>query len=540
MEPATRLIFAGLSLACAAQAAALFVLLRLHPGCRGLGWWAAGCTWLAAGLALLALLGGPALAAALSLLPGLLLAAAGALGFVLRGAPAIRRARQQQEQALKELCRVEGWYRNIMDASPDDITIADSQGRLLVVSPSAVRMFGYQKAEEMLGRRLEEFVPPEELPKIAESMQNLFNNTIKGMGEYRALKADGSVFDIETNGRLTYAADGTPNGMVIIVRDVTRRKMAETALRESERRYRLLADHANDVIWTMSLDRKFTYFSPSILHLRGYTPEEAVQQRWEETVCPGSRAVFEAGLQAALAQSALPLRPPGIFIEAEQPCKYGGTIWTETTLRLMYGDPGAPVGLVGVTRDITERKRLQDELQQQAVTDSLTGAMNRRQFMKIAQAELKRAARLKHPLSVAVIDVDHLKLINDTYGHAAGDQALITFTRVSKAHIREIDILARLGGDEFALLLPETNPEQALVVVQRISDLLRESPLEGTGERCLLTISVGIAGYQEPEETVDSLLGCADAALYQAKNAGRARVVVHPGCPPTPQDSSPS
>jgi len=177
--------------------------------------------------------------------------------------------------------------------------------------------------------------------------------------------------------------------------------------------------------------------------------------------------------------------------------------------------------LLGVTRDITERKRLEEKLQQQASTDELTGITNRHRFLELAEAEIKRALRLDYPLALALIDIDYFKHINDAHGHMAGDQALLAFTKTCLDNIREIDVFARFGGDEFVLLLPETSLDQAYVVMQRVRLSLASDPVDLFGKPVSMTISVGIASLVDKEETLDTLLERADLALYRAKQAGR-------------------
>ena len=177
--------------------------------------------------------------------------------------------------------------------------------------------------------------------------------------------------------------------------------------------------------------------------------------------------------------------------------------------------------------DIVESKRAEEALQQQATTDELTGVMNRRHFLAMASHEIKHMARLQHPLSIALIDLDHFKQINDTHGHVGGDQALRIFTRICQQHIRAIDLFARFGGDEFVLLLPMTTGKQAHDVVERVRLALTVQAVELANVPVSMTISVGIAAYHPGEpQSLDMLLERADLALYRAKKAGRNRIDV--------------
>jgi diguanylate cyclase (GGDEF)-like protein len=166
-------------------------------------------------------------------------------------------------------------------------------------------------------------------------------------------------------------------------------------------------------------------------------------------------------------------------------------------------------------------QHLNAELDLQANTDELTGVFNRRHFLDLAHRELQRANRYKRPLAIVFFDIDHFKQINDTYGHAVGDQALLAFTKICKKNIRGIDLFARFGGDEFVLLMPETNCEQAHEVAKRICLTLASQSIDIGGNLFSIMASSGISTLSTEYESLDMLLGQADKALYQAKETGR-------------------
>ena len=168
-----------------------------------------------------------------------------------------------------------------------------------------------------------------------------------------------------------------------------------------------------------------------------------------------------------------------------------------------------------------ENARLHEKVQQQAATDELTNLVNRRRFMEALEAELARARIMGSPLSVVLADLDDFKLINDRYGHHAGDQALKAFGEHLRMHLREVDVAGRVGGEEFAILLPETDTQAATAVAQRVRGALAETPIAVTGdERVSLTASFGIAELAAGQ-SADALLRLADVALYQAKGEGK-------------------
>ena len=178
--------------------------------------------------------------------------------------------------------------------------------------------------------------------------------------------------------------------------------------------------------------------------------------------------------------------------------------------------------------DISERKKLEAELFHQANTDALTGLSNRRYFLFQAEQEMRRAQRFDRKLSVIMMDLDHFKKVNDTFGHAVGDIVLQTIARVGLESLRESDIMGRLGGEEFAVLLPETNVKAAEEVAERLLQHVDETPIKVGRKTLKCTTSLGVAQISSRDKSFDDLLARADKALYQAKEEGRDRVVVKP------------
>lgn len=170
----------------------------------------------------------------------------------------------------------------------------------------------------------------------------------------------------------------------------------------------------------------------------------------------------------------------------------------------------------------------QIELEHQARTDPLTGAINRREFTRIATEELARHARLGKPLSVVMLDLDHFKSVNDRFGHAAGDAVLVEFTHRAQAALRGYDRLARTGGEEFCVLLPEAASDEARAIAERIRHTISATPIEVSGQATRVTTSAGVATIRPGEERIEDLLHRADTALYRAKHAGRDRVALAP------------
>lgn len=183
-------------------------------------------------------------------------------------------------------------------------------------------------------------------------------------------------------------------------------------------------------------------------------------------------------------------------------------------------------GRLMVWREISERKKLEAELQRLAVTDELTGLFNRRHFFARGAKDIEHARRYSRPLSLIMVDVDHFKEVNDQYGHEAGDRALVLLARTLSSRLRNVDCIGRIGGEEFALLLPETTAEAAYEVGRRLMDEVAETRMMlPEGGLLSLTISMGIATLHDEETAMNTFLRRSDAALYQAKGRGRNTIV---------------
>ncbi len=308
---------------------------------------------------------------------------------------------------------------------------------------------------------------------------------------------------------------------VILIRPIfTQRKRAEHALRESEEKFRLLFDESAVGNSLTTLDGEIRV-NRAFCDMLGYPcAEMSDRTTWRQLTHPDDIPATEAAMTALSMGDVHSVRFEKRFLR-----KDGGVVWADVSSSLHRSASGEPEYFMTTVVDITTRKAAEDRLQHQVTTDDLTGATSRRRFFELAQGELKRAVRHGEPLTIAFIDVDHLKNVNDSRGHAAGDGVLIAFVDVCQKCIREIDVLARLGGDEFALLMPATTCAQALATIGRVSAALK-ADIASVPEHTPTTISAGIAGLSDESETLDALLRRADRALYRAKDAGRDRIVV--------------
>lgn len=295
---------------------------------------------------------------------------------------------------------------------------------------------------------------------------------------------------------------------------------AQARLLESESRYRLLAEHATDMIWTLELaDAALSYFSPSLLRCSGYTPQALNGATPEQLFCPESAARVRDYL-AAIGDAALPATLAG-GCELEMRSADGHGLWTETSLNLIRDLHGRPLALMGISRDISERRLLHARLDRLAHFDQLTGLPNRTLFFDRLERTLAAASRDRQRCALLYLDLDGFKAVNDNGGHADGDRLLKSVAERLLQCSRAADTVARLGGDEFAVILRDiAGPGSAAMIAERIIETLAE-PVQLSRRKVRIGCSIGIALYPDHARDPETLLTRADAAMYAVKRSGR-------------------
>jgi diguanylate cyclase (GGDEF)-like protein/PAS domain S-box-containing protein len=313
----------------------------------------------------------------------------------------------------------------------------------------------------------------------------------------------------------------------VLVRQLQRGQSMAAALVEKEAHFRLLAEGSSDMVTRIGLDERLRYVSPSSVNVVG----------WRSNQLIGSPAL--AGIHAddlPQVQAMVDAMKRGETEEARLTYRNAHRtkteVWLESTMRVTRKDNGNVDGVVAISRDITEQKKLETRLETLAIEDSLTGLANRRRFDERLQEEWARAYRDRSSLALLMIDVDHFKAYNDEYGHPAGDACLRVVAQVIAAEMqRPGDLAVRYGGEEFAVLLPTTDAASCGRIGERIRKAIRAAGLVHTTNRAsgCVTASLGGAACRPALERtagVGSLIEAADQALYAAKEAGRDRLVI--------------
>ncbi|WP_128924041.1 sensor domain-containing diguanylate cyclase [Bradyrhizobium guangxiense] len=313
----------------------------------------------------------------------------------------------------------------------------------------------------------------------------------------------------------------------VLVRQLQRGQLMAAALIEKEAHFRLLAEGSSDMVTRIGLDERLRYVSPSSMRVVGWRANQLIGTPALAGINPEDlpevQAIVDAMKRGERDEARLTYRNSH---------RQHGEVWLESTMRVTRKDNGRVDGVVAISRDITEHKKLETRLETLAIEDSLTGLANRRRFDERLKEEWARAYRDRSSLALLMIDVDHFKAYNDEYGHPAGDACLRLVAKIIAAETQRAgDLAARYGGEEFAMLLPNTDATGCALVGERIRAAIHAAGLVHSSNLAsgCVTVSVGGATCRPALERtagVTSLVEAADRALYAAKDAGRDRLTM--------------
>lgn len=309
-------------------------------------------------------------------------------------------------------------------------------------------------------------------------------------------------------------------------------------LHESEAFYRLLTEDSLDVIWRADSELRITYISPSDEHFRGFKADEVVGHHVLELFNEEGAAIVTEAWRKRQQAELEGKRLGFVSFDAPHLCKDGSVIWGEVFSKAVRDENGKIIGFHGITREITKRKQMQDQIRQLAFYDTLTQLPNRRLLIDRLNQTLAASKRSKHYGALMFVDLDNFKPLNDKHGHFVGDLLLIEVAIRLKSCVREMDTVARFGGDEYVVMLGDLDTDKAksiahaTLIAEKIRIRLSDAYLlnvtrEGEDERIVehhCSASIGVLVFLDHQFSSDDILKCADIAMYQAKAAGRNTV----------------
>jgi diguanylate cyclase (GGDEF)-like protein/PAS domain S-box-containing protein len=424
--------------------------------------------------------------------------------------------RSQIEEKLKK-------HATAIEASMDGIAIYSRDNKYIYVNQAYAAVNGYKCPEDLIGKSCHLVYDDQEYLRMEQTMKPLLQKNGRWRGQLIAKRKNGSTYFQEAS--ITMLEDG---GRVCIIRDITWRKRSEERLQRSERFLNTIFNSIRDPFCIFDNEYRIIRVNDAYAHLKNKRVNDLIGRKCFE-VLEGRTGVCEGCVVDKTFSSVDPCAKDKLIT-----LRGGTEMWVEIYTYPILDENGRPSHVIEYTRDITERKKSEDEkrrlikkLEHLSRTDSLTGLINRRALAGSLVYEIDRAKRFKSELSLILCDIDNFKEINDTYGHDAGDRALQALSATLKTILRKTDIAGRYGGDEFMLILPQTSIKGAAHLAEKLLAAVKDADLRLLDDKPVrLSMSIGIAGVKAgvDRENIDSLVKRADDAMYASKQSGKNRV----------------
>lgn len=447
---------------------------------------------------------------------------------LIRGYRRIEREATERDRAEEAMRRSEHRLVELIDFLPDATLAIDSDKRVTVWNRAMEEMTGVP-SEEMIGRGDYEYTIPFYGERRPQLMDLFWEPDAEIKKKYSNIRKEGDNLTAEVFCTALYGGKGAyifakasplrdPDGNIIgaieALRDISEPKRMEEAIRESEEKYRSLVNNLNVGIYRSAVERhgRLIQANPAAARIFGYNSvDEFMQVRVSDLYQdPGDRKKF---------MDIISREGTVMSMELRLRRKDGKPFHASVTARANCNERGEIRWIDGVIEDITERKRMEEEIRTLAVTDQLTGLYNRRGFIALSEQQLKIAERTENRLLLLFADLDGMKWINDNLGHLKGDEALIGVADILKKVFREADIVARVGGDEFAVLALGTSAEYPEILKDRLQQQVDlYNSLEQRDYK--LSLSIGIVGSDSRNPvSIDDLMSRADERMYENKRS---------------------
>ncbi len=440
------------------------------------------------------------------------------------GFSALGRDVTERKLLEEELKNSEERYRTTLEQMQDGYYELDLHGNYTYANNAAEKILGVTR-ENLIGQSYRLVVPAEEVEPLYHVYNEVYKSGIPNKGfAHKMVRKDGSIIYLDTSVDLRRNEKGEVIGFKSVGRDVTGRRQLELELQLSEEKYRSILEEMEDAYYEVDLSGNFLFVNEATSRHTGYSREELTtmnfrQITFEEDINPVFTAfnnVYRSG-------------EPNKGYSHRMIKKDGNIGYVEAAVSMLKDKQGKIIGFRAVSRDVTERKKLEQKLADMATHDFLTGLPNRILLIDRFQVAVAQAARNNYKLAVMSLDLDRFKEVNDTLGHAAGDELLKAISGRLLNVLRSSDTVARVGGDEFLLLLQEIHyPEDATLIAEKILESCKE-PLHVAGNELFISSSIGIALFPDNGETLDMLMRKSDAAMYYSKRNGGSQFKIFNG-----------
>ncbi|MCW3014431.1 MAG: hypothetical protein JWO02_1523 [Solirubrobacterales bacterium] len=435
-----------------------------------------------------------------------------------RGAHALAaQGAQERDAAAEAALRAKRRSRFLEESATDVLFLIGPSRSVTYVSPAGRALLDISP-EQMLGKTISQIAHPDDLQRIRGVYVSLLRTGGVVETVHRVQHRDGHWLWVET--RLRAVRDPDTGEFLEAqgsMRDITRRREVERRLREAETRFRSAFTEAPLGMAVVALDGVVLQINRALAELVGQGGHALRGTSFDALLHQADADTHRQAREALLAKE---LRAHDAELRLVRPS--GQVVWTAVSTALVLDADARPQHFLTQVQDVSARRRAEAQLPYLTDHDPLTGLLNRRAFERSLQEHLTRVRRYGVNGAVLVVDVDGCSAVNDRLGRSGGDEVIVEVAHALRSRLRASDLLARFGGDEFAILLPQANLEQALVVGGALVDAVRGTRRPADGQA--VTVSIGVALVDRPEQRGDELLIDADLAMYDAKETGRDRV----------------
>jgi diguanylate cyclase (GGDEF)-like protein/PAS domain S-box-containing protein len=417
------------------------------------------------------------------------------------------------EQRAAEVARREATetYEMAFTNAPMGVALIGFDGRILRANAALCEMLGRDEGE-LVGSTTKAYTHPDDAAVTAAAFTHLNTQLTPLSVQKRYLRPDGEVVWAQTRGAAVTDASGTPSHIVSHFLDITAIKVAEVSQIEATARFETAFADAPIGMAIVGLDGRLVRVNRVLCQLSGRTEAGLLQLTVGDLMDPEDRAVNVEHVKRLLAGETDRYTVQQRFSTADR-----RLVWTMLAVSLVRDSEGRPLNFISQIEDISERKRLEAELQHQADHDSLTTLWNRRRFNEELERQVGRCRRYAEHAALVLIDLDGFKQINDTYGHTVGDDLLVRVADAVRKRSRLTDSVFRLGGDEFAVMLTDVSLAQADRIAASIRQTISRASIIVNGVELSVNASIGIAGLDRNAVTDQQAYVQADEAMYRDK-----------------------